>query len=146
MDKDSIINPDFATSTHYGEKSLTEEQLKAILQDNHLIYRMFVKRGYIESGTFPFITYATFSNDINSVLDGKYNGNKSPEQKKQAKRMRKIVEDYINSIYLDGNDTLEPLEVVFIARHDNECALYNPDRFTQGKITTILAQIFSPID
>jgi hypothetical protein len=143
MESKDIINPDFATSTHYGEKSLTEEQLKSILQDNYLIYRMFKRAGYIESRTFPFITYATFSDDINSELDGKYNGNKSPERKKQAKKMRKIVEDYFNSIYLDGNDSLEPLEVVFIARHDNECALYNPDRFSQGEINTILQQIFS---
>lgn len=143
MDKDSIINPEFATSTHYGEESLTEEKLKSFLENNHLIYRMFKKTGYIESGTFSFITYATFSDEINSELEGRYGNRKPPERIKQAKKMRKIVEDYFNSIYLDGNDTLEPMEVVFIARHDNECALYNPDRFSQGRITAILSQIFS---
>ncbi len=61
-----------------------------------------------------------FNDEINSELEGRYGKRKSPERIKQAKAMRKI---YFNSINLDGNDTFEPMEVVCIARHDNECAL-----------------------
>lgn len=143
IEKDNVINPEFATSTHYGEKSLTEEELKAILKEPSIIYNLFKKRGYISSFEYSFITCATFSDEINSELDGRYNGNKSPEQSKQAKKMVKIVEDYFNSIHLDSDNSLDALEVLFIARNDNQCALYNPDRFAQDRMKAILADLFS---
>ena len=146
MDKDSIINPEFATSVYYGEKPLTEAELKAILEKDCAIYQRFKRNGYIHSKEFSFITYATFSPDINSEIEGKWDGNKAPEQSQQAKKMLKIIEDYFNSIYIDKSDevkkSLEPLKVDFIGRHDNECALYNSNRYTFNKINPILINIF----
>ena len=92
--KVDITNPEFATSTHYGENSLTAEKLKSILENDRMIYRLFQKRGHIQSQEFSFITYATFSEEINSELDGKYNGNKSPERIQQAReRVYAIISD-----------------------------------------------------
>jgi len=148
MDKENILNPEFATSTYYGKPSLTEAELKSILEKDSLIYRLFKKRGFISSRDYDFITQATFDEKITSELDGKWQGEKSLEEKRQARKMIKIVEDYFNSIYLDvGNinitSSLEPMEVVFLKRHDSECALYNGTKFSYNEINKILIEIFS---
>lgn len=138
INSDDLINPDFATSTYYGGQSLTESELISKLESDYNIYRKFKTYGYIISREFSFITHATFDELKVSELDYKYHGAKTSEQKKQAVKMCKIVEDYFNS--LNPNKTIK---VVFISRSDAECALYDKNRFEYDEIKLKLIEAFA---
>jgi len=137
IESDVLINPDFATSTYYGKQPLTENELMSKLKNNHAIYRKFIRYGYIISREFSFITRSTFDEIKVSELDCKYHGVKTPEQKEQAIKMRKIVESYFNSINPEN-----PVEVAFASRSDSECALYDENRFDHDKINSKLIEAF----
>lgn len=138
IESQDIINPDFATSTYYGEHSLTEDELMSKLKSDYTIYRRFAKYGYIISREFSFITRATFDEIKISELDYKYHGAKTPSQKSQAAKMCKIVEDYFNSF-----DTKKSIQVIFISRSDSECALYDGSRFDYNEINQKLIEAFA---
>ncbi len=143
MSKDSLINPDFATSTEYGKVSLTKEELiNKLNKFGNKFCRLFLNRGHVCSLDYSFIDSATFSDDCVSELDKKYHGNKTPEQKIQAQEMRKIDQDFINDYYLDDSKEKEPIEVCFASIGDTKCGLYNPVRFKQSYYCSKLCRIF----
>lgn len=137
IESDVLINPDFATSTYYGKQSLTEEELISKLEGDYTIYRRFIVNGYIISKEFPFITRATFDETKISDLDYRYHGAKLPNQKEQAIKMCKAVEDYFNSL-----EPKKSVEVVFTSRSDSECALYDKSRFGYDEINNKLIEAF----
>lgn len=118
MDKESIINPDFATSTYYGKQPLTEMQLKQILDHDHLIFNVFKRKGYICSDQFSFVTKSTFGVKKNSCLEF----DKTELEIDKAKKMLQIVEEYFNSLSENA------ITLSFAEREDNECALYDVNR------------------
>lgn len=136
-ESDDLINPEFATSIYYGQKPLTESELKSKLEGKNTIYQKFKKYGYILSKEFPFITCATFDDKNISKLDTEYNGKKTQEQKEQAIKMRKLVEDYF--IFLGS----ESIKVAFAFRDDSECALYDEKRFNPEQINSRLIEEYS---
>jgi len=141
IEKETLIDPNFATSTFYGKPSLTEDELVSIMKRDSEdysspIYRKFIKNGFITSRDFPFITCATFSDDIVSELDYKYHGVKTQEQKEEALKNQKIVEDYINTLAADF------VKIAFAYRKDSECALYDTKRYNFDKVNTKLQEVF----
>lgn len=122
------INPDFMLSPFYNLKPLTKEEILKILENNNFIFRNFKQYGIIHSRQYPFITKITFSPH-----------EKNEEEKSQAKENIKIIEDYFNSF---GQDEIAPLRIDFAERKDNECALYNINRFNYNKIQEKLKEIF----
>jgi len=138
IESDVLINPDFATSTYYGKPSLTENELMSKLESDHTIYRKFKTHGYIISREFSFITRSTFDEIKISELDYKYHGVKTPTQKEQAIEMCKVVEDYFNSLA-----PKKSVKVVFASRSDNECALYDENRFDYDQINKKLIEVFA---
>lgn len=137
IDSNDIINPDFVTSTYYGKQSLTENELISKLEGDYSIYRKFIAHGYIISKEFSFITRATFDEEMISELDYKLHGAKDSNQKEQAIKMRKIVEDYINSL-----EPSKTVKVAFASRSDQECALYDDSRFENREIKSKLIEAF----
>ncbi len=145
IDEDDILNKEFATSTYYGQPSIEEKDLIKELESDSWIHRLLIKRGYITSKQFPFITYASFSDKINSILDGRYNGDKSEERKQQARNMICIVQDYVNSLNNNNSEMSsfrKPIRLNFAGRNDNECALYDMNRYTGNQINKILIEEF----
>ncbi|WP_053957350.1 hypothetical protein [Inediibacterium massiliense] len=134
MKKDSI-NPDFKTSRFYGMQSLTKEEILTKLRDEYFLSRTFKRYGIIDCRKYPFITKVTFSPEEKNCVEGI----KNEEERLQAKQNLKIVEDYFNNLVEDSD---KPLKVEFAARNDNECALYNPDRFTYDELQIKLRKIF----
>lgn len=138
IESKDLINPDFATSTYYGKKSLTENELMSKLEGDYSIYRKFIADGYIISKEFLFITCSTFDEIKISELDYRYHGAKTPNQKERAIKMCKVVEDYINAF-----NPKKSVKVVFISRNDIECALYDKNRFDDDKINDKLSKAFA---
>jgi len=134
MGEDSI-NPNFKTSTFYGLKPLTKEEILTKLKDDHSIFRSFKRYGLIDCKQYPFINKITFSPDEKNCVEGA----KSEEEKLQAKQNLNVIEDYFNS-YKKEND--KPLLIEFVARDDNECALFNPDRYNYNTLQEKLKEIF----
>ena len=138
LESNNLINPDFATSTYYGKQSLTENELMSKLEGDYSIYRKFIVDGYIISREFSFITRSTFDEIKISELDYRYHGAKTLNQKEQATKMCKVVEDYFNSF-----DPKKSVKVVFISRSDSECALYDKSRFDYDEIKNKLIEAFT---
>lgn len=138
LENNDLINPHFATSTYYGKQSLTENELISKLEGDYSIYRKFTVYGYIISKEFSFITRSTFDEIKISELDYRYHGAKMPNQKEQAIKMCKVVEDYFNAF-----DPKKPVKVVFISRSDSECALYDKNRFDYDTINNKLIEAFT---
>lgn len=139
FNSDSIINPDFVTSTYYGKQPLTENELMSKLKSDYTIYRKFIKFGYITSKEFSFINCSTFDAIIMSELDYKYYGAKTTNEIEQSIKMCKLVEDYFNSF-----DSTKVIKVVFISRSDSECALYDKNRFDDyNEINNKLIEAFA---
>lgn len=135
MVKESSINSDFKTSPFYGLKPLSKDEILIELEKNYDIYIVFKKYGNIDCKRYPFITKATFSTYEKNCIEGE----KNEEEKLQARENLKIVEDYFNSRH---SKHAEPLRVTFAERRDNECVLYNPDRFNNKSIQERLVEIF----
>lgn len=131
------INPDFKTSIFCGMKPLTEEGIINELKANSFIFRKFKSKGLIHSKDYSFITKVTFSDSEKNCVEGK----KNKEEILQAEQNLKIVEDYFNNYEVNK---MKKFKVRFVQRNDNECALYNPDRFNnKHSLQVKLEEIFS---
>lgn len=74
-------------------KPLTEEEILEMLQSNRNIFLNFKRTGIIHSKDYCFITKVTFSEYEKNCVEN----SKTEEEKTQAKRNLKVVEDYFNS-------------------------------------------------
>jgi hypothetical protein len=135
MGEDSV-NPDFKTTTYYHLEPLTEEEILSKLKDNFSIYREFKRFGIITSKQYFFINKITFSQYEKNCVEGK----KSEDERLQANKNIKVVEHFFNSYQKEQNNVLR---VAFAERNDNECALYNPDRFNESTLQNKLIEIFN---
>lgn len=129
------INPDFKTSTFFGMKSLTKEEILNKLENDHSIFRVFNRYGIINYKQYSFITKITFSPYEKNYIEGA----KNEEEKIEAIQKIKVVEDYFNRCQQDNDN---PIKVDFAARNDNECALYNASRFDYNTLQAKLREIF----
>jgi hypothetical protein len=134
LSHDDLIDSEFATSTYLGKKPLSEKELRDILEKDLSIYQKFKTHGYITSKKYPFITRATFDDKKASDLEVV---DKTPEQKDQAKKMRKIVEKHFNEIR-----PKRTIKVEFATFGDSECALYDDNSFDCQEIRTKLEEEF----
>lgn len=140
MSNDNLQNPEFKTTIFFGMKSLTKQEILTVLEKDNFIYRDFKKYGIIDSKKYSFITKVTFSKDEKNCVEGA----KDEDEKLQAIENLKIVQDYFNSLYpsiIDGVN-INPLRVLFTSCKDNECVLYNPDRYTGCKLQMKFEEIF----
>lgn len=64
---------------------------------------------------------------------------KNESERKEALKKQKIVQDYINNLH---PNTIEPIKINFASRDDNECALYDVNRYNRRKIEEKLIDIF----
>ncbi len=136
MEKDSI-SPNFKTSRFFGLKPLTEEEILIKLKSDYSIFRLFKRYGILDCKQFSFITKITFSPNEKNCIEG----DKNEEEKLQAIHNLKVIEEYFNSCAAQGQD--KPLRVDFAARNDNECALFNPERFNYCTLQEQLKRIFN---
>lgn len=140
MSDDNIMNPNFKTSRFFGTKSLSQSELIEILESDNSIYRNFNRFGVIHSKQYNFITKITFSLDEKNCIEG----SKNEDEKRQASENLALVQNYFNSRQLKNTSGvgLEPIKVLFASREDNECALYNPDRYWGQMLQNKLREIF----
>lgn len=129
-----FINPDFKTTTYFGMKSLTEEEILNKLQSNRNIFLTFKRTGIIHSKDYSFITKVTFSEHEKNCVEN----SKTEEEKAQAKRNLKVVENYFNSQSPSNSYKLN-----FAGISDSECAIFNQNKYrTPAAIQQNLEEIF----
>ncbi len=129
------INPNFKTTVFFGMKPLMKDEILNELDNDHSIYCTFKRYGIIHCKQYSFITKITFSPYEKNCVEGA----KNEEEKIEASHNIKAVEDYFNSCQQEND---EPFKVDFAARKDNECALYNPNRFDYNTLQAKLREIF----
>lgn len=133
---EKTYNHEFKLSSYFGKESLKEEEILNILKSDYGICREFHRSGIITSKKYSFITKVTFSEYEKNCMES----TKDENEILQAKRNVKIVEDYFNKC-LSSNEA--KVHVNFAERKDNECALYNMNRFNYNTIQDKLEEIFA---
>ena len=129
-----FINPDFKITTYFGMKSLTEEEILNKLQSDRNIFLTFRRTGIIHSKDYSFITKVTFSDHEKNCVEN----SKTEEEKANAKRNLKVVEDYFNSQHPSNSYKLN-----FAKRSDSECAIFSQNKYsTPVVIQQKLVEIF----
>lgn len=128
------INQDFKTTVYFGMKPLTEEEILKMLQSNRNIFLNFKRTGIIHSKDYSFITKVTFSEYEKNCVEN----SKTEEEKTQAKRNLKVVEDYFNS------QSSNTYKLNFAEGKDSECAIYNQNKYsTPAAIKQKFEEIFN---
>lgn len=119
---EKTFNKDFIMMPDWMRIPLSKEEIISILSNDYNIYREFRKVGLIDSRKYNFITKVTFGKNEKNQIDGLKNMN----EVKEAEEKLRCVEEYFNNIY--GEEGY--FKVEFASRKDDECALYNENRFT----------------
>ena len=128
------INTNFKTTTYFGMKPLTEEEILNKLQSDRNIFLNFKRKGIIDSKEYFFISKVTFSEHEKNCVEN----SKTEEEKAHAKRNLKVVEDYFNS-----QSTSNQYKLNFAERTDSECAIFNQNKFsTSAAIQQKFEEIF----
>lgn len=129
------INKDFKTTVYFGMQPLTEKEILKILQSNRNIFLSFKLTGIIHSKDYSFITKVTFSDHEKNCVEN----SKIDEEKAQAKKNLKVVEDHFNS-----QSSSNTYELNFAERNDSECAIYNQNKYSsRDSIQRKLEEIFN---
>ncbi|MFA6808942.1 MAG: hypothetical protein WCR27_08110 [Eubacteriales bacterium] len=129
------INPDFKTTIYFGMKPLTEEEILNKLKSDRNIFLNFNRTEIIHSKDYSFITKVTFSEYDKNCVEGK----KTEEEQAQAKKNLKVVEDYFNSQLPSSSF---PYKLNFAERNDNECAIFNQNKYSTLAVQQKLEEIF----
>lgn len=129
------FNQNFRLSSYYGMEALAENEISDLLKNDYSIFRTFERLGIIHSRQFSFINKITFSPyDKNSM-----EGGKNREEIIKAKQKIQLIEDYFNNL---NPRTIRPIKIEFVARKDNECALYDSNRFDNNSSVEKFNEIF----
>lgn len=117
----SACNPNFALDIYMGEKTISEEELKKIVEkESPEIQIDFRKNGYITSKKYFFVTYANFHGTQKCALN-------YPEEKKTQEEIQLSKQnlDYMQEYFTTHAGLIGELK--FVARRSNECILIAAD-------------------
>ncbi|MGB8453240.1 MAG: hypothetical protein WCD89_13035 [Anaerocolumna sp.] len=98
-EKESFINPDFKTSVHMTDKTISSDELNSLLEKNRLNIIASIRSTHmLKDDEFGFVTYANFHDDYKCSI---YNDfcMKNDEEIQQSKRNLDIINNFLKSNY-----------------------------------------------
>ncbi len=124
-EKVSIINPEFKTSIHMTDKTISVDELNSILEKRKLSILSAMRSTHMLRGEeFSFISYANFHEEYKCSIYNEF-CKKRDEEIKQSKQNLMIVNDFFKSNYR------EDVNILFAFCDSNErCILYDSTCFT----------------
>lgn len=118
-EKESFINPDFKTSTHMSDKTISGDDLYNLLEKNRLKIISAIRSTHLlRDDEFGFVTYANFHDDYKCSIHNDF-CKKNDEEIQQSKQNLNILNDFLKSNYKE-------VDMIFAFCDSNErCLLYD---------------------
>ncbi|MCI1959748.1 MAG: hypothetical protein LKJ25_09040 [Clostridia bacterium] len=97
--KESIINPEFKTSIHMTDKTISDDELCSLLEKNKLrILSAIRSKHMLRDDEFSFVTYANFSAEYKCSIHNDF-CKKNDEEIQQSKQNLKTLNDFLKNNY-----------------------------------------------
>lgn len=118
-ERESFINPDFKTSVHMSDKTISSEDFYALLEKNRLkIISAIRSKHLLRDDEFGFVTYANFHDDYKCSIHNDF-CKKNDEEIQQSKQNLNILNDFLKSNYKE-------VDMIFAFCDSSErCLLYD---------------------
>ena len=121
--EESFINPDFKTSIHMSDKTVSGDELYTLLEKNRLKIISAIRSTHLlRDNEFGFVTYANFHDDYKCSIHNDF-CKKNDEEIQQSKNNLSILNYFLKSYYNDVN-------MMFAFCDSSErCLLYDSMKF-----------------
>ena len=133
--KKDVTNPEFRLGGGaYSPPQQTPNDLVESLKRNSRVAHLFRRKGYITSSDWSLITFNNFDRDQNCA---------DPKDKR-CKEWADLAFDNLKAVekYLSQELRNSTIELEFIGRDEDECALFDRNRYSNGKIDSKMHEIF----
>ena len=98
-EKESFINPDFKTSVHMTDKTISGDELYTLLERNRFKIISAIRSTHmLRDDAFGFVTYANFHDDYKCSIHNDF-CKKNDEEIQQSKQNLDILNNFLKSNY-----------------------------------------------